>query len=243
MLALANSSQGQGADAGTVVLDYDNLPNTTHHPEVAVVDPAPFLMEMLNGTDSARLHANTTLLKVTSLDESSKHPLELYFDDGTTLQADVLIGDDGAVGFMRSHVLGRDNIASYPVFMNFLSAVGHVPPKDAHKLLGSPFGDKHAHRRFERVGKGSWFLNAYLDGFFTCLGSFYTTENYNLSEFTRPTSPEELQSKFGSFENGDGIVEVSLRLFFLPSRLCITSPNDSISNYGCRFLASSLASV
>ncbi|KAF2230546.1 hypothetical protein EV356DRAFT_453610 [Viridothelium virens] len=202
---------GQGSDAGTVVLDYDKLPNTTHHPEVAVVDPAPFLMEMLNGTDKGRLHPNTTLLEVKNLPKSSRHPLELSFDDGTTLQADVLIGDDGPVGFMRPYVLGAENLASYPVFMNFLSAVGHVPPKDAHKLLGSPYGDIDSQRRFERVGKGSWFLNAYLDQFFTCLGSFYTTENYNLSQFTRPTSKDELQSRFGSFEDGDGIVEVLSR--------------------------------
>ena len=165
-------------------------------------------MEMLNGTDLDRLHPNTTLLEVKNLPETAEHPLELHFDDGTILQADVLIGDDGAVGFMRSYVLGPEDLSTYPVFMNFLSAVGHVPPKDAHKFLGSPFGDVHANHRFERVGKGSWFLNAYLDQFFTCLGSFYTTENYNLSEFTRSTSREELQSKFGSFKDGDGIVEV-----------------------------------
>ena len=166
-------------------------------------------MEMLNGTDPKRLHPNTTLLEVENLPASSEHPLKLHFNDGTSLEADVLIGDDGAVGFMRSYVLGADNILSYPVFMNFLSAVAHVPPKDAHKLLGGTFGDKNAKHRFERVGDGSWFLNAYLDGFFTCLGSFYTTENYNLSEFTRATSREELQSKFGSFKDGDGMVEVS----------------------------------
>ncbi|KAI9685963.1 MAG: hypothetical protein M1820_010701 [Bogoriella megaspora] len=202
---------GQGRDAGTVILDYENLPNTTHRPEVAVVDPAPFLMEMLNGTDPSRLHANTSLLEVNYLPKGSAHPLELRFDDGSTFEADVLIGDDGAVGLMRSHVLGLLHPATFPVFMNFLSAVGHVPPKDARKLLGAPFGDRSAHRRFERVGKGSWFLDAYLDGFFTCLGSFYTEEKYNLSEFTRPTSPEELKEKFGSFANGDGIVEVLSR--------------------------------
>ena len=191
-----------------MVLDYDSLPNTTHRPEVAVVDPAPFLMEMLNGTDSARLHPNKTLIEVKALPDSSNHPLELHFNDGSTLEADVLIGDDGPVGFMRSHVLGPSDAATYPVFMNFLSAVGHVPPEAARKLLGMPFGDKHSERRFERVGNGSWFLNAYLDGFFTCLGSFYSTEKYDLSKFTRPTSREELQSKFGDFQGGDGMVEV-----------------------------------
>ena len=191
-----------------MVLDYGSLPNTTHRPEVAVVDPAPFLMEMLNGTDPARLHPNKTLIEVKTLPDSYDHPLELHFDDGSTLEADVLIGDDGPVGFMRSHVLGPSNAATYPVFMNFLSAVSHVPPGAAREFLGRPFGDKNAEHRFERVGNGSWFLNAYLDGFFTCLGSFYTTESYNLSEFTRPTSRQELQSKFGDFEGGDGMVEV-----------------------------------
>ena len=169
-------------------------------------------MEMLNGTDPARLHPNKTLIEVKALPDSHDHPLELHFNDGSTLEADALIGDDGPVGFMRSHVLGPANAATYPVFMNFLSAVSHVPPTAARKFLGMPFGDKNAGYRFERVGNGSWFLNAYLDGFFTCLGSFYTTEDYDLSQFTRPTSREELQSKFGHFQGGDGMVEVRSKL-------------------------------
>ena len=166
-------------------------------------------MEMLNGTDPARLHPNKTLIEIKPLPSSAPHNLELHFSDGSTLKADVLIGDDGPVGLMRSHVLGADDAATYPVFMGFLSAVAHVPPAAALEYLGKPFGDKDAAHRFERVGSGSWFLNAYLDGFFTCLGSFYSTENYNLSEFTRPTSPEELRDKFGGFKRGRGMVEVS----------------------------------
>ena len=136
-------------------------------------------------------------------------PLELTFLDGTKTTVDVLIGDDGLAGFMRSYVLGNDNVATYPVFMNFLSAVGHVPPTEARRLLGSRFGNPKSRHRFERVGNGSWFLNAFLDGFFTCLGSFYTTEDYDLSQFTRATTPEELAHYFQDFEGGDGIVEVS----------------------------------
>ena len=92
--------------------------------------------------------------------------------------------------------------------MHILSAVAHVSPDDAKFYLGPRYGSKNSGRRFEHVGRGSWFLNAYLDGFFTCLGSFYSGEPYDLSHFTRPTSMEELKARFGSFEGGKGIVEV-----------------------------------
>lgn len=128
-------SKGTGPDAGKVILDYEKLPNTTHRPEVAVVDPAPFLMQMLNGTDTSRLHANMTLVDIQQPTESG--PLQLTFNDGTEITADVLIGDDGPIGLMRSHVLGATDPATFPVFMNFLSAVGHVPPKEARQLLGN----------------------------------------------------------------------------------------------------------
>lgn len=163
-------------------------------------------MQMLNGTDSDRLHPNMTLVDIHP--HSEMGPIDLTFQDGTKLTADVLIGDDGLAGLMRSHVLGADDPNVYPVFMNFLSAVGHVPPGDAWQLLGSKFGDPRSQHRWERVGDGSWFLNAYLDGFFTCLGSFYTTEDYDLSQFTRATTPEELAYYFQGFKDGEGIVEV-----------------------------------
>lgn len=170
------------------------------------MDPAPFLMQMLNGTDSSRLHPNKTLVNIKPQGDSG--PLDLTFNDGSTLTADVLIGDDGLAGFMRSYVLGPNDATTYPVFMNFLSAVGHVPPSDARRLLGRRFGNPKSQHRFERVGNGSWFLNAYLDGFFTCLGSFYSTEDYDLSQFTRATTPEELAHYFQDFRGGYGIVEV-----------------------------------
>jgi salicylate hydroxylase len=176
-------------------------------PEVAVVDPAPFLMEMLNGTSEKRLHPNMTLVDISP--QSDDGPIDLTFQDGTKLTADVLIGDDGPVGLMRSYVLGREHEATYPVFMNILSAVGHVPPKDARKLLGSPYGEIESQRRYERVGDGAFLLSAYLDGFFTTLGSFYSEEDYDLSQFTRATTPKELEHYFGNFAGGNGIVEVS----------------------------------
>ncbi|KAF2795487.1 hypothetical protein K505DRAFT_239782 [Melanomma pulvis-pyrius CBS 109.77] len=203
---------GQGPDAGKVVLDYSALPNTTHRPQVTVVDPAPFLMEMLNGTDSQRLHPNKTLVSIVQLPQgSAAHPLELRFQDGSIHYADVLVGDDGPFGLMRSQVLGSTHPATPPVFMNFLSAVAHVAPKEAEKHLGHKYGNKAAGRRFERVGVGSWFLNAYLDGFFTCLGSFYSGEPYDISRLTRPTSAEELRARFGGLEGGEGITRVLSR--------------------------------
>lgn len=77
-------------------------------------------------------------------------------------------------------------------------------------LTITPSGNPNNEHRFERIGNGSWFLNAYLDNFFTCLGSFYTTEDYDLSQFTRATTPEELEHYFRGFEGGNGIVEVDV---------------------------------
>lgn len=193
------------------MLDWSQLKNTTGRPQVTVVDPKPFLQQMLNGTEESRLHANKTLISVTQKDGSSKYPLELKFQDGTTQNADILIGDDGPMGFIRSEVLGAKHPAVAPVFMKFLSAVAHVPPNEAEKLLGDKYGNRNLGRRFERVGQGSWFLNAYLEGFSTCLGSFYTEESYDLTKFTRGTSVEELRARFGNLARGEGIAHVSNR--------------------------------
>jgi salicylate hydroxylase len=164
---------------------------------------------MLNGTDESRLHPNKTLVSIIRRDLSAKYPLELKFQDGTIQHADVLIGDDGPFGQMRSEVLGAKHPANPPVFMNFLSAVAHVEPNAAEKLLGQKYGNRDLGRRFERVGTGSWFLNAYLEGFSTCLGSFYTEESYDLSQFTRATSVHELTARFGNLKRGEGITGVS----------------------------------
>ncbi|KAH7080858.1 hypothetical protein FB567DRAFT_581998 [Paraphoma chrysanthemicola] len=196
-----------GPDAGKVVLDWAKLPNTTHHPEVTVVDPAAYLMQMLNPIDSKRLHPNKRLISVTQQDVSD-YPLKLKFEDGTTVEADVLAGDDGTFGTMRSHVLGATHPATAPVFMNFLSAVAHVDPKEAEKLLGARYGDKTAGRRFEHVGLGSWFLNAYLEGFSTCLGSFYTAEQYDIRQFVRTTTAAEIRARFGNLANSEGIIKL-----------------------------------
>lgn len=181
---------------------------------MTVVDPAAYLMQMLNPIDKKHLHANKTLVSVTQkhLSSSSEYPLGLYFQDGSSLQADILIGDDGPFGSMRTHVLGASHPATAPVFMNFLSAVAHVPPEEAKKYLGDKFGDKKAGRRYEHVGKGSWFLSAYLDEFFTCLGSFYTGEQYDLRQFTRETTYEELKARFSNLADGEGVTKV--RSFF-----------------------------
>lgn len=196
-----------GPDAGKVVLDWAKLPNTTHHPEVTVVDPAAYLMQMLNPINSSRLHTSKRLVSVTQ-QKKSDYPLKLKFEDGTAVDADVLVGDDGTFGTMRSHVLGVDHPATAPVFMNFLSAVAHVDPNEAEKLLGSRYGDRAAGRRFEHVGLGSWFLNAYLDGFSTCLGSFYTAEQYDIRQFTRTTSAAEIRARFGNLADSEGIIKL-----------------------------------
>ncbi|PNS21565.1 Protein STB3 [Sphaceloma murrayae] len=196
---------GQGPDAGKVVLDYSKIANTTHVPQVTVIDPAEWLKLMLEHTPESHLHPNHTLLDIKDPEDG---PLELTFTNGKKVKADVLIADGNLWGSTRQYVLGPDNVATYPRFMNVLSAIAHVPPKEARKLLGSPYGEIESGYRFERVGSGSWFLNAYLDGFFTCLGSFYTTEDYNLTNFARPTSEQELTKYFSGFKDGDNLVEI-----------------------------------
>ena len=190
---------------------------------------------MLRDIDPSRLHANTSLVDIKAKSDSG--PVELAFDDGISMTADVLIGDDGIMSTLRPYVLGPQDDATFPVFMNFLSAVGHVPPKEAQRLIGSPYTDRT--HRWERVGNGSWFLDAYLDGFFTCLGSFYTEEDYDLSQFTRETTPEEIRHYWKDYEGSEGIIEAltkytGLRLIpeveHLPAKTYIKGPVAMMGN-------------
>ena len=80
---------------------------------MAVVDPAPFMMQMLNGTDERRLHANMTLINIKH--SSGGSPLQLTFIDGTHITADALIADGGLLSPVRGHVLGPQDPATHPV--------------------------------------------------------------------------------------------------------------------------------
>jgi salicylate hydroxylase len=93
---------------------------------------------MFNPIDSARLYLIKTLVSVTQqhIASSTAYPSGLKFQNGTTSQADILVGDDRTFDTMRSHVVGAAHPATPPVFMNLLSAVAHVDPTEAEKLFG-----------------------------------------------------------------------------------------------------------
>nr|AIW00664.1 Hydroxylase [Shiraia sp. slf14] len=196
---------GQGSDAGTTVCDLAGFPRSSSWPEVVVVQPAAFLKEMLGGLVPEALHTNKKLVSVTHSDRSA-HPLDIHFEDGSTHHVDVLIGDDGPMGVMRSLVIGSDHSATKPVFEGYLTAVCMVPPEEnIAQYLDPSYAAKDAGRRFERIGNKSWVNNE--NSLRAILGTFYTDEDYNVSQPLRSTTSEELQEHFKDFEGGAGITD------------------------------------
>ncbi|KAH8731623.1 hypothetical protein GQ44DRAFT_699006 [Phaeosphaeriaceae sp. PMI808] len=199
---------GEGVDTGTVLVDYTELPDLSY-PEVIVVDPVAFLGQMLNGVDKKRLHANQTLISIREqvVLTSKDYPLSLELSDGTIFEVDVLIGDDGPRGRIRSDVLGAEHPATLPVFMNFLTAVAMTTFEEAKKYLPN-FGDKLTGRRFEHVGQGVAYFSSHLETFFGVAGFFYTAELYDINQFVRPTTSEEIIARFGRFESGGAVARI-----------------------------------
>ena len=161
---------------------------------------------MLSGTAPSRLHTNKTLIAIETHQMSDS--LTLRFQDGTTAKTNVLIGDDGVDGFLKPYILGPKNPALCPAFANFLSTFAVVSSREGQKQLGSRYGNPEDPHRYEQIGNGSWWLSAIVGDDLRCVATFYTTEDYDVSQPWRPTTSAEIANHFRNFQVGDGIAKV-----------------------------------
>lgn len=106
------------------------------------VHRAHFLDELVKAVPAQNAHFNKRL---ETLEESSDG-VELYFRDGQSASADVVIGADGVHSKIREHLLGPR--AAKPEFTGAICCRGVVPMGSAIKILG----EEHAQNATMLVG-------------------------------------------------------------------------------------------
>ncbi|KAI1160770.1 hypothetical protein F5B18DRAFT_491625 [Nemania serpens] len=93
-------------------------------------------------------------------DDDSKGRLLLRFSDGSTAEADTVIGCDGIKSNVRRLVLGDTNPASYPHFSHKIAYRALIPMERAEPLLGS-FKARNQHMH---MGPGAHVLHFPVSG-------------------------------------------------------------------------------
>ncbi|KAL2871750.1 uncharacterized protein BJX67DRAFT_377485 [Aspergillus lucknowensis] len=120
-------SKGEEPDLGVRVVDY------RHEIRGSTIHRAHFLEELVQLVEPHRAHFGQRLVKIQENGDDA--PVTLYFRDGTTATADLVVGADGIHSVTRKHLLGEHPAAS----AFFTGAIIHratVPLAAAEAKLG-----------------------------------------------------------------------------------------------------------
>ena len=122
----------------------------------------------------------------------------LQFDDGTTGEADVLLGCDGLRSRVRQLVLGRDNPASHPSYSHKFAFRGLIPMQKAREALGE---DKSSTRYMHLGPEGHVLTFPVAMGAFLNVVAFITSpeEWPSKDRLTLPASKEDAVRFFANF--------------------------------------------
>lgn len=116
-----------------------------------VVHRAALLAELLRPIDRQKMHTNKKLARIEELDTDR---LKLYFENGETFEAHIVIGADGIHGHVRQHILGD----RYPAtFAGFCDARSLIPMQKAKELLGEEYFE--VDRQYGWIGDGGFFMH------------------------------------------------------------------------------------
>jgi salicylate hydroxylase len=123
-----------------------------------VVHRAALLAELLRPLNQTKKHTNKKVIRI----DNTEGPLKIHFDDNTTFDADAVIGADGIHGFMRSHILGKEDPAVPATPAGFWDSRSLVSLQKAKELLGDEYFE--VNRQYGWVGNGGFFMHDVLDG-------------------------------------------------------------------------------
>ncbi len=111
---------------------------TLHNTEGANgVHRAHFLDEMVKLVPEGVAHFAKHLDRIEGNDDvNGERPLTLHFHDGTTAQADAVVGTDGIKSRVRQIILGQDNPAAHAHYTHKYAYRGLIPIQKAIDTLG-----------------------------------------------------------------------------------------------------------
>lgn len=116
------------------------------------VHRAHFLDELVKIVPSKCAHFNK---RVDFIEDKQDGPVNIHFKDGTTAEADAVIGADGIHSIVRAHLLGKE--AAKPVYAGSVAYRALVPMGKAVEKLGEEF----AGNSFFLCGRGMLPISCY----------------------------------------------------------------------------------
>ncbi|KAH8807948.1 hypothetical protein F5884DRAFT_350010 [Xylogone sp. PMI_703] len=125
----------------------------------------------------------------------------LKFEDGTTAQADAVIGCDGIKSRVRQLLLGKDNPASYPQYTHKFVYRGLVAMDKAEEALGH----YKAHNLHFHMGPGAHILTYPVDNHKVMNVTAVVSDPNDwdsIAGMTAPASRDEVAAAFGSWSPG-----------------------------------------
>lgn len=120
--------QGKGENAGELIIEQKNATG------MQSVHRAHFLDELVKAVPAQRAHFNKRLQ---TIEEKDGSPVVLYFKDGTTATADIVIGADGIHSAVRKYILGPE--AAKPIFSGSVTYRGITSMDAAVEALGAEY--------------------------------------------------------------------------------------------------------
>ena len=130
--------QGEGEHEGQLIHAQTNASGQQS------VHRAHFLDELVKSVPPQHAHFHKRVDQI--VDEDG--PVKIYFKDGTTATADVVIGADGVHSVVRAHLLGKE--AAKPVYAGSVAYRALVPMEKALEKLDKEF----AQNAYFLCGKG-----------------------------------------------------------------------------------------
>ena len=123
---------------------------------VQVVDRGEWLKVLLKNLPRERLYGNK---KLAGIENRSNHSYVLHFEDGSTHEADAVIGCDGLYSKVRQKVLGPERQHLWnPVFAGYWDARGRTTAARAAEMFGAELFDPRAAKELAFAADGAFLL-------------------------------------------------------------------------------------
>lgn len=156
------------------------------------------LDEMVKLLPEERLHANK---KLVTIEEEER--MVLKFEDGTSYEADAVVGCDGLRSTVRGFILGKDNPAVPPKFTGYWDARAFMMAEDSREAWGDDIVQYDNPREYFKVGEGCTMLFAsapkgHLGGVIVA-GAAGPEEMDMVDNSKRPLTREFLEKKFSGW--------------------------------------------
>ncbi|KAK3704137.1 hypothetical protein LTR37_013977 [Vermiconidia calcicola] len=159
------------------------------------VHRAHFLAELVKLVPDEVAHFGKKLQGIT---EQPDGRLQLSFDDGTSAEADAVIGCDGIKSRVRQSILGPDHPALVPSYTYKYAYRGLVPMEEAIKAIG----EERAENACMHMGQDAHILTFPVNrGQILNIVAFRTTSEpwSDTTRLTKPARREELLEDFKGF--------------------------------------------